>query len=98
MATAPNCSKNAVNARLRRASHIEQNKEDAQWAKTLKKANYPKCTEFREKVFDSCPGKVEDIDNPPSGCRSCPGFSPTRNMIKRRAEELMLLRKSLEKK
>ena len=91
MATAPNCNKNSARARLRRAHHIESNKDDAEWAKILKNNKYPKCSELKEKIFDECPKEIEDVNNPPSQCRTCPQFVPTREMRKKRAMELMAL-------
>lgn len=95
MASAPNCKKNSERARMRRAHHIEDNKKDAEWNKILDNNKYPKCFELKEKIYDNCPEKLDDPENPPSECRICPQFVPTKDMRKKHAMELMaLMRKS----
>lgn len=91
MATAPNCRKNAEQARLRRAHHLEHNKEEDKWAKTLTSYKYPHC--IGKKIFEDCPEELKDIKNPPSACRSCPQYTPSLEDHKKKMQEIMELMK-----
>lgn len=85
MATAPNCNKNAQRARMRRAHHLEHNKEDEKWSKTLESNRYPKCV--GKNIFEDCPAEV--TDTVPSTCKSCPQYTPSIDERKERMLKLM---------
>jgi len=85
MATAPNCKKNSERARLRRAHHLEHNKEDAEWSKTLESNRYPKCV--GKNLFDDCPREI--LDAVPSTCKSCPQYVPSIDERRERMRKLM---------
>lgn len=91
MATAPNCNKNKERARIRRAGHLEHNKEEAEWAKNLESSKYPHCV--GKNLFDDCPESLDETNNPPSGCRSCPQYVPSIEERKKKMQELMSLMK-----
>ena len=85
MATAPNCKKNSERARLRRAHHLEHNKEELEWSKKLDSNKYPKCV--GKNLFEDCPTEVNDYV--PSICKSCPQYIPSREDMKGRMRKLM---------
>ncbi len=85
MATAPNCNKNAKRARMRRAGHLEHNKEEAEWSKTIKANKYPKCV--GKNLFDNCPTEISETI--PPTCKSCPQYIPSMDERKERMRKLM---------
>ena len=85
MATAPNCKRNSERARLRRAHHLEHNKEESEWSKKLASNKYPKCV--GKNLFDDCPEEV--FDKVPSTCKSCPQYVPSREERVERMRQLM---------
>ena len=95
MATAPNCAKNAQMARMRRAHHDKQNKEDAAWNKLLEDNKYPKCVGW--KIFDDCPDVVDE-SKVLSQCRSCVQYVPTKEDIQKRHAELSALLEGMKKR
>lgn len=85
MPTAPDCNKNAQRARMRRAGHLEHNKEEEEWAKKLNSSKYPACV--GKNLFDDCPTEI--TETVPSSCKSCPQYVPTVDERKERMRQLM---------
>jgi len=78
-------SKYAEKVRLRRAHHLEYNREEAKYSKTRDSNKYPMCV--GKKIFDDCPKKVPETV--PSTCKSCPQYVPSIDEQKERIRKLM---------
>ena len=87
MATAPNCSKNALRVRLRRARYMEEDREEERWSRALASYKYPDC--IPKGFFDDCPQGIADMKNPPAACKSCPQYVPSVEDIKYRMRAFM---------
>lgn len=69
---------------MRRAMFLKVDKENADWEKKTK-AKYPDCV--GKKLFEDCPEKVEG--DPPSVCRACPQYTPSKEDVRQRMMKLM---------
>ncbi len=68
----PNYSRAKALKQPRNVGEAESQKWGSSWADILRKNKYPKCIELKEKLFEYCPENVDDIDNPPKECKTCP--------------------------